>query len=198
MPLKLTCALPGYRRLRTRPCRACAEYAAIEREIGGLSGQTEDAPGAARLQEVSARGIAYRDGFVEIATQIEGGDVAAASAMFNGAGHAALRALTAVSKQLLIHEQHRLDARQREMQRQIERAEWQLAALAVAAVALSVLLAWRTTLSVAQPLQRIEQAAVRIADGDYTVHVEVRSEYELGRVAKAMNTLAWLWIKAVE
>ena len=60
----------------------------------------------------------------------------------------------------------------------------------MAAVALSGVLAWRTTLSVARPLERVELAAARIADGDYTAHIDVRSGDELGRVAKAMNTLA--------
>ena len=36
--------------------------------------------------------------------------------MFNGAGQAAMKALTGASKNLLSHEQHRLDARQREVQ----------------------------------------------------------------------------------
>ncbi len=167
-----------------------AEYAAIERVIGDLTGQTEDAQGATRLQEVSARRNEYRDVFIDIATEIEAGDVAAASTMFNGAAQAAMKALTGASKHLLLHEQHRLNARQREVQLQIERSEWLLAALAVAAVALSGVLAWRTTLSVARPLERVEQAAVRIAEGDYTAHIDVRSGDELGRVAKAMNTLA--------
>jgi len=169
---------------------ADAEYAAIEQVIGDLTRRTEDAQGATRLQEVSARRNEYRDIFMDIATEIEAGDVAAASAMFNGAGQAAMKALTGASKNLLLHEQHRLDVRQREVQLQIGRSEWLLAAIAVAAVALSGVLAWRTTLSVVRPLERVEQAAVRIAEGDYTAHVEVRSGDELGRVAKAMNTLA--------
>ena len=166
------------------------EYAAIERVIGDLARQTEDTQGATRLQEVTARRNEYRDVFIDIATEIEAGDVAAASAMFNGAGQAAMEALKGASKTLLRHEQQRLDARQREVQIQIERSEWLLAALAVAAVALSAVLAWRTTLSVARPLERVEQAAARIADGDYAARIEVRSGDELGRVAKAMNTLA--------
>ena len=167
-----------------------AEYAAIERVIDDLIRQTDDAQGATRLQEVSARRNEYRDVFIDIATEIEAGDVAAASAMFNGVGQAAMKALTGASRNLLLHEQRRLDARQREVQRQIERSEWLLASLAVAAVALSGVLAWRTTLSVARPLERVEQAAVRIAEGDYTARIDVRSGDELGRVAKAMNTLA--------
>lgn len=167
-----------------------AEYAAIERVIGDLTRQTEDAQGATRLQEVSTSRNEYRDVFIDIATEIEAGDLATASAMFNGAGQTAMKALTGASKNLLLHEQRKLDTRQREVQLQIERSEWLLAALAVAAVALSGVLAWRTTLSVARPLERVEQAAARIADGDYSARIEVRSGDELGRVANAMNTLA--------
>ena len=56
-----------------------AEYAAIERVIGDLAAQAEDAQGATRLQEVSSRRNEYRDVFIDIATQIEAGDVAAAA-----------------------------------------------------------------------------------------------------------------------
>ena len=167
-----------------------AEYAAIERVMSDLTRQTADAQGATRLQALSARRKEYLEAFIEIVTAIESGEVAAASALFNGAGQSAMKALIGASKQLLAHEQLGLHARQDEVQRQIERAEWLLAALALAAVALSVMLAWRTTLSVARPLERVEQAAARMAAGDYSAHIEVRSGDELGRVAKAMNTLA--------
>ena len=169
---------------------ADAEYAAIERVMGDLSAQADDVQGAMRLQEVIARRDEYRDAFIDIATEIEVGDLAAASAMFNGAGQVAMKALMRASKNLLLHEQQRLDARQRDVRFQIEQSEWLLVALAVMAVALSGVLAWRTTLSVARPLERVEQATVRIAQGDYTARIEVRSGDELGRVAEAMNTLA--------
>ena len=167
-----------------------AEYAAIERVISDLSQQTEDVQGGTRLQALSARRKEYLEAFIEIVTAIESGEVAAASALFNGTGQTAMKALVGASKQLLAHEQLSLHARQGEMQLQIERSEWLLAALAMAAVALSAMLAWRTTLSVARPLARVEQAAARMAEGDYSAHIEVRSGDELGRVAKAMNTLA--------
>ena len=167
-----------------------AEYAAIERVVGDLTLQTVDAQGAALLETVGARRNAYRDVFITVATEIEAGDAPGASAMFNGAGQAAMKALMAASKTLLRHEQQRLDARQRVIQVEIDQSERQLVALAMAAVALSAGLAWGTTLSVSRPLQRVERAAARVAGGDYTARIEVRAGDELGRVAKAMNTLA--------
>jgi len=167
-----------------------AEYAAIESVVDDLTRQTADAQGGALLEKVGARRNEYRDVFIKVATEIEAGDAAGASVMFNGAGQRAMKALMAASKTFLQHEQQRLDARQRVVQVEISQSERLLMTLAMVAVALSALLAWATTLSVSRPLQRVERAAARVADGDYTARIEVRSGDELGRVAKAMNTLA--------
>ena len=166
------------------------EYAAIETIVDDLARRTVDAQGAALLDKVSARRNEYRDVFIEVATEIESGDAAGAGAMFNASGLAAMKALMAASRTLLNHEQQRLDARQRVVQVEINQSERLLVALALFAVALSALLAWGTTISVSRPLQRVERAAARVADGDYTARIEVRSGDEIGRVARAMNTLA--------
>lgn len=167
-----------------------AEYAAIEGLIGELSRHAQDAAAAAVLAEVAALGNRYRDVFVDIATEIEAGDVPKASALFNGPGQLAMQSLLSASKSLLAQEQASLARRQREVQAQILRAEWMLGGLALAAVGLSVWLAWRTTASVARPLAMVEAAAGRIASGDYAARIELDSHDELGRVAQAMNTMA--------
>ncbi len=167
-----------------------AEYAAIDGLIGTLSGDATDALTAARLAAVAARRNEYRAVFIDVASEIEAGDLASASAMFNGAGQAAMRSLLTASRELLGGEQAALAARQHEIQAQIRRSEWLLGGLALAAMGLSVLLAWRTTASVARPLTRVEDAARRIADGDYSARVELPPGNELGRVAQAMNIMA--------
>jgi len=167
-----------------------AEYAAIEGLIAKLSSGAADAAAAAALAEVATQGHRYRDAFIEVVTEIEAGDLRNASALFNGPGQAAMRALLDASGALLVHEQAVLATRQDTVQAQIRQSEWLLGALAVTAVVLSVWLAWHTTASVARPLARVEAAAGRIASGDYAARVHLESRDELGRVAQAMNTMA--------
>ena len=167
-----------------------AEYAAVDRLVGDLSGQAADPATVASLAEVALRRNRYRDVFIDIVTEIEAGDVPKASALFNGPGQLAMQSLLAASKVLLVHEQASLARRQQEVQAQILQSEWLLGGLALAAVALSVWLAWRTTASVARPLAMVEAAAGRIASGDYAARIELDSRDELGRVAQAMNTMA--------
>lgn len=167
-----------------------AEYAAVERLTGELSAQAADPQTAALLADVALRRDRYRDLFVDIATEIEAGDLPRASGLFNGPGQQAMQALLSASKALLAHEQAMLARRQQEVRAQIVRSEWLLVGLALGALALSMWLAWRTTASVARPLAKVESAAGRIASGDYAARIELDSTDELGRVARAMNAMA--------
>ncbi|MBI5718781.1 MAG: EAL domain-containing protein [Burkholderiales bacterium] len=167
-----------------------AEYAAIEGLLAELSERAPAGAAAAALGEVALRGTRYRDVFIDIVTEIEAGDPPKASAMFNGQGQVAMRSLLAASQALLRHEQERLAQRQEQIEAQIRRSEWLLRGLALAAVALSLVLAWRTTVSVARPLAKVVAAAGRIAGGDYAARIELHSRDELGRVARAMNSMA--------
>jgi len=95
-----------------------------------------------------------------------------------------------VTDALLEGEQAAMQQRQREIAAQMQRSEWLLAALAGVALCLSAWLAWRTTLSVSRPMRRVEAAAHRIAEGDYSTTVLVRGDDELGRVAQAINAMS--------
>ncbi|OGB00520.1 MAG: hypothetical protein A3E25_08215 [Burkholderiales bacterium RIFCSPHIGHO2_12_FULL_69_20] len=167
-----------------------AEYAALDRLIANLSGETADVVTAATLADVALRRDRYRDVFIDIVTEIEAGDLLRASALFSGLGQQAMQSLLSASSALLAREQATLALRQQEVQAQINRSEWMMIGLALGALALSVGLAWRTTASVARPLAMVQAAAGRIASGDYAARVELESADELGRVAQAMNTMA--------
>lgn len=167
-----------------------AEYAAVERLLGELATRMADAPSTRQLSAVAQRRSAYREAFTRVVEVIEAGDPQQARSVFNDVGQPALKALMDAANALLAHEQAAMQDRQREAHAQIRQSEWLLAALAGVALLLSVFLAWRTTMSVARPLQRVENAANRIAGGDYTTTVKVRSRDELGRVAQAINAMA--------
>lgn len=170
--------------------RIDAEYAEIDRLLGELVQKISEPESRALLDEVVRRRSAYREVFGEIVVWIESEAPQHAQTMFNDAGEPALAGLFLATKALLDHEVAALEVRQQASQAQIRQSEYLLAALAAVALALSVLLAWRTTVGVARPLNRIEAAAHRIASGDYTTRVRVRGGDELGKVALAMNAMA--------
>jgi len=167
-----------------------AENAAVDALIAQLSSHTGDAQTRVLLADLASLRRHYGDVFVDVVTEIEAGDLAKAGRLFDGEGQLAMRAVLNASDALLRHEQTVLASRQQQVQAQIEGTQRRLALLALAVVGLSIVLAWRTTISVTRPLSRVEQAADRIAGGDYKARVAATSDDELGRVAQAMNAMA--------
>lgn len=167
-----------------------AEYAAVDRLLGELALSTSDPAAISWLGEVAERRSRYREVFASVVESIEAGDASQASSQFNDAGQPALNALLEATGALMGHEKVLVAEGQWLTREQIRQSEWLLAALAAVAVALSVMLAWRTTASVAKPLGRVQAAAHRIASGDYTARVDVRGGDELGKVAQSMNAMA--------
>jgi len=167
-----------------------AEYAEIDRLLAELAQEISAPESTRRLTDLTQRRTQYRETFAEVVTLIEGGDPSSASAMFFRLGQPALLALVEASDALLASEQAAVAENQRALQSQIARSEWQLAALALVALLLAALLAWRTTLRVARPLRLAQLAAQKIAGGDYSARVQVRGEDEIGKMAQAMNAMA--------
>ena len=69
------------------------------------------------------------------------------------------------------------------------RARWIDGVLVVAAMALGLLIAWRITASITQPIARAVVVAERIARGDLTSQVEVRIHDETGRLLEAIAAM---------
>ena len=69
------------------------------------------------------------------------------------------------------------------------RARWIGGVLVVAAMALGLLIAWRITASITQPIARAVVVAERIARGDLTSQVEVRIHDETGRLLEAIAAM---------
>jgi serine/threonine-protein kinase len=57
------------------------------------------------------------------------------------------------------------------------------------ALTLAFVLAWFTARSIAQPVQSLERTTRRVAEGDYMVDVDVRSNDEIGALASAVRTM---------
>ena len=60
----------------------------------------------------------------------------------------------------------------------------------IAALVFALLLYWLVRVLVARPLALAETAAAQMAAGDLTVHLDARSEDEIGRVLRAMNRIS--------
>ncbi|WP_312780045.1 methyl-accepting chemotaxis protein [Acidovorax temperans] len=69
------------------------------------------------------------------------------------------------------------------------RARWIGGVLVAAAMALGLLIAWRITASITQPIARAVVVAERIARGDLTSQVEVRIHDETGRLLEAIAAM---------
>ena len=69
------------------------------------------------------------------------------------------------------------------------RARWTGGLLVVMAMGLGVLIAWRITTSITQPIGRAVVVAERIARGDLTSQVEVRIDDETGRLLEAIAAM---------
>ncbi|MEK8034086.1 methyl-accepting chemotaxis protein, partial [Ideonella sp. DXS29W] len=68
-----------------------------------------------------------------------------------------------------------------------KRALVMVGALMAGAMAIGVLLAWRTTRSITTPVARAVKVAERIAEGDLTSTVEITSQDEIGRLLQAIH-----------
>ena len=167
-----------------------AEYAALERLVATLATHPSTAGGDALLDALVSRRDDYRDIFIEVVTEIEAGGLSEAKALFNDKGERAMASMLAASQALLKFEQRSLEQRQEAMHARIARSKWLLGGLALAAFILAIVLSWRTTVSVARPLARLEALAGRIAKGEYTERIAVPRRDELGNVAHAMNSMA--------
>ena len=172
-------------------------YPMVDAENAAVDGLTADIRAGARdsrthslLSSLEGARRRYSQVFIDVVTEIEAGDVVGAGQLFDGEGQRAMQSVLSASDALLLHEQSALAARQQDVHAQIQATQQQLTVLAAAMVALSILLAWRTTLGVTRPLGRVEVAAGRIAAGDYGNRIAVTSDDELGRVAQAMNVMA--------
>lgn len=70
-----------------------------------------------------------------------------------------------------------------------ERARLTSSVLAAVAIALGILIAWRITRSVTQPIGRAVTVAERIAKGDLTSKIDIRIHDETGRLLEAISSM---------
>jgi diguanylate cyclase (GGDEF)-like protein len=102
----------------------------------------------------------------------------------------ALKAMLVESNTLLARERDLIEAQLESVQAQFARVALAVGALSALVVALAAWLAWRTTQSVVVPLDALDVAARKIAQGDYATRVPATDTDEVDRVGTALNTMA--------
>ena len=170
-------------------------------EIATANGRLDDAmqrlalvlppgPRSERLADVRQRLAEYRASYVGARDLIERDDFYAARALLGSDTEAALSLFVGAIHQLASSEERVGTAQARDLRDRIDADRTGVLALCVAALLAGALLAVGVTRSIVKPLQRAEDGAERIAQGQYGHRIEVDSTDELGHMASAMNTMA--------
>lgn len=143
-----------------------------------------------RYQALEARLIEYRQSFRETVDRIEAGNPEGARRFLVEDTDQALNQLAEARDALATAEQQMTAASARGLDERLQADRRLVLALCLTAVASGTLFAWVVTRSIVRPLGRAEEAARRLANGEYTSRVPVTTHDEVGRVSVALNTLA--------
>lgn len=147
-------------------------------------------PRSERLEDVRERLAEYRASYAEVHRLIEAGDFHAARTLLGDDTEAALALFISAIHQLATSEERAGTAQARELRDQIDVDRSSVLALCIGALLAGGLLSVGVTRSIVQPLKRAEDGAERIAQGQYGHRIGVHSDDEVGRMARAMNTMA--------
>lgn len=172
------------------------EYADVDqrnRNIDGIISTLSTEVLAPEQQETLKRLIAcravYGQAFIDVVDQIEADDLKAAARELNEKVNPSLKAMLTESQTLLKFERENIEAELEDSQRQFAQMAMWVGGISVVAVALALWLGVRTTRSVVGPLEALEDAAQRIAQGDYASRVSSSRVEEVDRVGEALNTM---------
>ena len=160
----------------------------IDGSLGGLADATDPEERELLAQMHQAR-RSYGEAFIATADQLEANDMQAAVQVLNTQVRPALRTMLLTSNELLNRERGRLESSISEARTLFDQVAWWLIGLSVLAILLATWLAYRTTRGVVQPLGVLEQAARRIAQGDYATRVPPTQAEEADRVGQALNAM---------
>jgi len=147
-------------------------------------------PRSERLEEVRERLADYRASYAEVRRLIEAGDFHAARSLLGSDTEAALSLFVSAIHQMAATEERAGTAQARGLRDEIDADRRGVLLLCIASLAGGALLSVLVTRSIVRPLKRAEDGAERIAQGQYAHRIAVVSDDEVGRMARAMNTMA--------
>ncbi|GAA4034235.1 putative bifunctional diguanylate cyclase/phosphodiesterase [Actimicrobium antarcticum] len=173
-----------------------AEYTDIDarnRRIDGiielLATELMDTDQETTLKRLQACRAVYAEAFIDTADEIEGNNLPAATALLHDRLNPALKAMLVESNSLLQRERGRIEAQVEQARHHVEQVALWRAIVSGVAIALAIGLSVGTARSVVNPLTQIEEAAQRIARGDYASRVSSTGTQEVDRVGHALNSM---------
>lgn len=141
------------------------------------------------LGEVAAQYRQYLGLHERLLRAAEGGDRAAAHALYAGEIVPVFRSLRQTLGRLEAANDRAIRRRNEEAGRAAREAAWSTAAAGGGAVALALWAGWRLTGAIVRPMASLAQAVRRVAAGDLDQELDVRSADEIGEVAAEFRRL---------
>lgn len=163
--------------------------AAAAKALENLRKASPDGGNKEALDQISALSSAYRHAFQDTVEQIELDGPASAHQHFLSHTQPALKALLAAVDTLLAKEQQAMKDGQHALVQSEANARLMVISMTVAAMVLSVLLAWVVTRSITLPLSEAVAFASRVATGDLDHQLHVQGKDETAVLARALITM---------
>jgi methyl-accepting chemotaxis protein len=138
------------------------------------------------LAELGPKFAATRDQFLK---QVEANELEAARALLLGAMRPAQLAYMGALDNVIEHQRKLMDDAGVESAQAAAQTRTLVLAIALAALAASVLIAWYITRSITRPLAHAVAVARRVADGDLTSEINVTSRDETGQLLAALREM---------
>ncbi|MDP9902799.1 methyl-accepting chemotaxis protein [Variovorax ginsengisoli] len=117
------------------------------------------------------------------------GDHAGANQLADTRYYTALVAYRKAVQQISDHQRAQIDAMAQQIQQNHQNGRLILVVLAVAALLLSALCAWRLTVGIVQPLRGAVTLAEKVAGGDLASQVDADSRDEVGQLLRALQAM---------
>jgi diguanylate cyclase (GGDEF)-like protein len=172
------------------------EYAAVDernRRIDAIStdltGMLTDSGQERTLAELQAVRAAYLSSFIKTVELIEFGEPEAALSTYRTEVQPAIRHMIELSSALLDRERERIASAVRANSDRIDMLTAAFCFFALATVVVSLLAARRMTRSIADPLDKMVQAARRIEAGDFSVPAPATDIREINQLGSALNAM---------
>ncbi len=172
------------------------EYADVDersRRIDGiideLSNALQDTDQEETLRRLKACRAVYAEAFLATVEEVEAGDLKAAARALNEQFNPALKAMLQESNTLLQRERERIENKLDDAQLMVRQVAFWVGGLSLLVVTIAALLAWRTTKSVVEPLEILEEAAGAITEGNYGTRMQLTGTDEVDRVGKTLNVM---------
>ena len=162
----------------------------IDRLVSLLEMELRDPEQIETLRRLVERRTNYQKAYIETVDVLEEHGQEAAKDYYVLHIQPSLAALLTESNALLQRERKSVQKLQIEVQADLEKTNFAIGMISLAAVFLAAILAWLAIRSVTKPMTILEASALQIAAGNYTYVIPKNKMEEVERVGQAINSMA--------